>query len=140
MDSILIWLKKAIRRLRDEKGVGLVEVLVAIVILGGVAVVYLNADSTAYRAITEANELAVAQRSSQLVMDYYKRPIEDNPDLETIRGRYPTFTFPEPTIELRDTFTNDQTYKLEKITVTVTKETRPLPLITLEGYRIVVIE
>lgn len=128
MNKILISLKNAISRSKCEKGIGLIEVLFAVVILGVVGLAYLNADTTAYKAIGLADDGATAQRAGQRTMDWEKR-------LETIgtdpRGDYPGYDIPAAVITDLDTFS---TYKLQKITVQVNHDGQNL--ITLEGYRI----
>lgn len=54
--------------IRNERGFAFVEVLVAIVLLGAIAAVYLGAESTVYKSVSSASQEATAIMKAQSQM------------------------------------------------------------------------
>ena len=122
-------LRKTLRG--SSRGVTLIEVLVALVIFGIIAIVFAGGLGTASKAVftadvrTNAESLARTQMEyakSQGYIDYSEEPHED----------YDLITPPEGyEIAVTATELNDG---LQKITVTVSHEGRQV--MTLEGYKV----
>ena len=117
----------------NEAGVSLIETLIALVLLGIIAVAFLSGLATAAKATFIADEQATAESLARSTMEYVKA-------LDYVLGatEYPVdpgLTIPEgwvvspPVVEpLYDT--DD----IQKITVTI--EHLDKELITLEGYKV----
>lgn len=58
--------------IRSEKGIGLIEVLIALAILGIIAIAFLGALATASKAIFTADERATAESLARSEMEYVK--------------------------------------------------------------------
>lgn len=61
-----------IQKLKNEQGISLIEVLVALAIIGIVAVGFLSAMTTSSRAAVKADQMDTARSLAQSVMEYIK--------------------------------------------------------------------
>ncbi|MFH1639399.1 MAG: prepilin-type N-terminal cleavage/methylation domain-containing protein [Chloroflexota bacterium] len=61
---------------RHEKGLGLIEVLISVAILGAVAVCFLTANSLSYTIIFKATEKSISHALAQIKMEDIKSPVE----------------------------------------------------------------
>jgi len=126
----------------NESGVTLLETLVALAILGLVAVVFLSALTTAARATIIADEQATAESLVRSQMEYVKSQDYINyadPD----HGEYGLVMAPagsgysvEVTVELLDPENDglDDDDGIQKITVTVNRNERLV--LTVEDYKV----
>jgi len=133
--------------MKDEKGFSLMEVALAIALLGIVAVAYLGALATGSRAIIIADERATAESLARTQMEYVRQQSYDA-NLDHVTPQYATI--PEEDIPAGyeidvgavrldpcdDGTTNDD--GIQSITVTI-KHTvggePPKQIFALEGYR-----
>jgi len=130
----------------NSKGVSAIEVIIALAILGIVAVAFLGGLSTALNATSIADERSVAQSLAQSQMEYIKSQeyddsehplydvISDIPDGYTIYGydeSHPDW-FAQRLDPEGDGLSNDD--GLQVITVTVKHHDKEV--LTLEGYKL----
>lgn len=108
----LIWLKK---RTHGQRGLGLVETLVAVAILGTSVVAFAVALSAGSIAVGEQNEEVVAQRLAQAQLEYTKSYTYD-----AGATTYPAVDAPEGyTVSVGVSSVPDTDADIQKITVTI---------------------
>jgi prepilin-type N-terminal cleavage/methylation domain-containing protein len=120
--------------MKNEKGFTLIEVVIAIGILGIIAAAFMAALAGASRALFTADERATAESLARSQMEYFKsQPYSDNgtytklPDGDIPEGY--DIVWP-PTV---DNVTGQS--GLQKITITVRHTVNSKDVITLEGYK-----
>jgi type II secretory pathway pseudopilin PulG len=136
------WLVKAKGWLQDEKGVGLVESLVAVAILGIAAVVFVAALSTESIAVREEDQQVVAQSLAQAQLEYVKSYPYDSgattyPYVDTYGATYNPnpVTLPEGyTISVEVASIPDTDTDIQKITVTISREGDDILIV--EDYKV----
>jgi len=124
----------------NEKGLTLIEVLVALGILASVAVVFLLGMSTSSKSVIVSQERVTVERLAKSEMEYIKSytynesdpPVYGiDPDLVIPAGYNISYTA-ERMDPKKDGYATDD--GLQKITVTVTHSGEPS--ITMEGYKL----
>lgn len=128
----------------DESGVTLIETLVALAVLGLIAVVFLSGLATAARATLIADEQATAESLARSEIEYVKSQQPYINYAEPDPGEYELITPPasyslEITAEPIDPDTGQpllagQDEGIQKITVTVNRGSKLL--LTVEGYKV----
>jgi prepilin-type N-terminal cleavage/methylation domain-containing protein len=110
-----------IKILNGQKGFGLIEVLVALAILGVTAVGYMSALATSTKTAIKTDRMDTGRAISQTVMEYVKKQAfssagsyYDSTDIDDMLSEYPGYTvdIDAPPAPERDTY-------IQKITVTV---------------------
>ena len=126
--------------MRNEKGFTLIEVIIAMALLGIIAIVFLGALATASNAIIIADERATAESLARSQMEYVKNQDYDgvnNPPQYTLLSDTPAdYTIVIDAVRLDpngDGTDNDD--GIQKITVTVDHLEKP-EVITLEDYKV----
>ena len=113
-----------------QAGVGLVETLVAVAILGATLVMLLAAISTGSIGVTTTEERTTAQNLARSQLEYAK----SEPFL-TAPASYATVTPPAGyTVSAEATSIPEGDGSVQKITVTVTRDS--VTLLTVEGYKV----
>ena len=136
--------------MKNEKGFTLIEVMIAIALLGIIAVAFLGALATASRALVIADERTTAESLARSQMEYVKNQNYDatnNPPqyspLPSISGDYTITTTAEYfdadgdgiiEVDVTTTEVREDDEGIQKITVTVSHLSKP-DVITLEGYK-----
>jgi prepilin-type N-terminal cleavage/methylation domain-containing protein len=145
------------KRLRKQRGFGLVEVIIALGLLGIIGIAFLGALATSSSAIIISDERATAESLARSEMEYVKsQEYSSTPwSYELPSGTSPTEQFPEwwdPDHTLPDGYENytataeaewldpigdgsDNDDGLQKITITVTFVPEDKTVIILEGYK-----
>jgi type II secretory pathway pseudopilin PulG len=114
----------------SERGVGLVETLVAVAILGMTLTVLLSAVSTGSLAVSRADERAVAENLARSQLEYTKSQAYVAPP-----AVYATVTPPVGySLTVDATSIPDTDDAIEKITVSVSRDGRTL--LSLEDYKV----
>jgi prepilin-type N-terminal cleavage/methylation domain-containing protein len=126
--------------MRGEKGFTLIEVIIALALLGVVAVAILSGLSTGSRAIFVADERATAESLARSQMEYVKEQPYDatnNPPLYAVLPNIPENYQIDVTAVRLDPKGNGTGNDdgIQKITVTVGHHDKP-EVITLEGYKV----
>ena len=127
-----------VRLMKNEKGFSLIEVMIAIALLGIIGVAILGALATASRAIFVADERATAESLARSQMEYVKDPVneqfeyDDSPSYEEVD--VPSADHPNYTTSVNADMLLDPTDGIQKITVTVKHD--GTTIITLEGYKV----
>ncbi len=154
-----------IKRLRKQRGFGLVEVIIALGLLGIIGIAFLGALATSSAAIITSDKHATAESLARSEMEYVKsQDYSSTPWSYQLRGTSPTGTSPtghfpdwwvQGSHKLPDGYEDytatveaewldpmddgdDNDDGLQKITVTITfpKDTpEEKTVITLEGYK-----
>lgn len=149
--------KGFLRAIKDEKGFNLMEVALAMVLIGGLAVLYLGYLATGSRAIFIADERATAESLARTQMEYvrqqeyidYSQDPHDVYDTISAPDDYPDISY---TVGFSaapfDTATGlpydqsggvyDQDDGIQRLTVTINHTVEgeaPEVIFTLEGYR-----
>ena len=126
--------------MRNEKGFTLIEVIIAMALLGIIAIAFLGALATASQAIIIADERATAESLARSQMEYVKNQDYDgvnNPPQYTLLSDTPAdYTIVIDAVRLDpngDGTDNDD--GIQKITVTVDHLEKP-EVITLEDYKV----
>lgn len=123
-------LNHAALRLGEEKGISLVEALVAIAILGIGITAFITALSTGSIAVGAQDEATIVQRLAQTQMESIKAAAYDSSG-----GSYSPVTAPASyaiSINVNSSiYTNSD---IQKVTVTVSREGNPV--LTLEDYKV----
>jgi len=132
--------------MKDEKGFSLMEVALAIALLGIVAVAYLGALATGSKAIMIADERATAESLARTQMEYVRQQSYDA-NLDHVTPQYDTI--PEEDIpagyEIEvdavrlnpkdDGENNDDGIQSITVVITHTVGEEPKEIFALEGYR-----
>jgi prepilin-type N-terminal cleavage/methylation domain-containing protein len=114
-------LRMKIKLLEGQKGFGLVEILVALAILGVTAVGYMSALATSTRTAAKTDQMDTGRAIAQTVMEYVKKhsfsasgSYYDQTDIDDMLSEYPGYTVDinAPAAPERDSY-------IQKITVTV---------------------
>ena len=136
--TIQQWLVRVKVWVQDERGVGVVESLAAVAILGVAAVAFIVALSTGSIAVREGDQEVVAQRLVRTQLEYIK-PQDyvptadydpDNPD-----ASYTTVDTPEGyDISVEVGSIPDTDADIQKITVTISRE--GVDILTVEDYKV----
>ena len=124
------WLVKAKVWLQDEKGLGLVESLAAVAILGVAVVAFVAALSTGSLAVREGDQEAVAQSLARTQLEYVKSYTYD-PEATT----YPAVDTPEGyTVSVEVSSIPDTDTDIQKITVTISRDGDDILIV--EDYKV----
>ena len=116
-------------RAPDQRGLGLVETLVAVAILGTSVVAFATGLSAGSIAVREQDEIAVTQGLAQTQLEYTKS-YAYNPGAVT----YPAVAAPTGyTIAVGVSAVPGTDANMQKITVTVSREGQAIE--TVEGYK-----
>ncbi len=134
--------------MKNEKGFTLIEVMIAIALLGIIAVAFLGALATASRALVIADERTTAESLARSQMEYVKNQgyIDYSADPHGVYDKITTTTdysidstavpfdpvTGQPYSQVGGIFVQDD--GIQKITVTVSHLSKP-DVITLEGYK-----
>jgi type II secretory pathway pseudopilin PulG len=109
---------KTVVQLNSQKGIGLVETLVAVAILGTAVVAFIVALSAGSLTVNEQNKETVAQGLAQTQMEYTKHEIY-NPGAAT----YPVLAVPDTySVSVGVLAVPGANTNIQKITVTVLKD------------------
>ena len=126
--------------MKNEKGFALIEVIIAIALLGIIGIAFLGALSTASKALFLADERATAESLARSQMEYVKiqdyAATNDPPQyslLSNIPDNYTIAITPERLDPNGDGTGNDD--GIQKITVTVGHLSKP-SVIILEDYKV----
>ena len=125
--------------MKKEKGFSLVEVMLALALLGIIAVAVLGALATASKAIFIADEQATAESLARTEMEYVRNQDYDainNPPQYDLISDIPDGYDIDVTAERLDPKGDgiDADDGIQKITVTVQHQDKP-EVVKLEGYR-----
>ena len=117
-------------RAQDQRGLGLVETLVAVAILGTSVVAFVVALSAGSIAVGEQDEAVVAQSLAQTQLEYTKSYPYDSeattyPTVDTAEG----YTISVGVASIPDTDTD-----IQKITVTISRESETI--MTVSNYKV----
>ncbi len=124
------WLQRTVKRLLDQKGLGLVETLVAVAILGTSVVAFVVALSTGSIAVGQQNEEVVAQRLAQAQLEDIKSQAYD-----TEASTYPTIVSPDGyTVSVIVSAVPSADADIQKITVDILHGSESI--ITVEDYKV----
>ncbi len=127
--TIKRWFGK-LRVLQDERGLSLVESLIAVAILGTTAVVFVVALSTGSIAVRENDQEVVAQSLARTQLEYTKGYPYD-----PIPASYPTVNATAGyAISVNVTATPDTDTDIQKITVTISREGEDI--LTVVDYKV----
>ena len=130
MGRISEGLARVKKRAQDQKGLGLVETLVAVAILGTSVVAFVVALSAGSIAVGEQGEEVVAQSLVRTQLEYIKGYTYD-PEATT----YPAVDAPEGyAISVGVTSISGTDDDIQKITVTISRESENV--ITVEDYKV----
>jgi type II secretory pathway pseudopilin PulG len=123
----LAWVKN---RAQGQRGLGLVETLVAVAILGTSVVAFVAALSAGSIAVGEQDEKVVAQSLAQTQLEYTKSYLYD-PEATT----YPTVDTPEGYVISVDVASiPDTDADIQKITVTISRDSENI--MTVADYKV----
>ena len=127
--TIKNWLVRGNVLVLDQKGLGLVESLVAVAILGTAAVAFVVALSTGSIAVREQDRQVVAQSLVRTQLEYVKGYTYD-----PVPATYPTVNAPAGyAISCNVTATPDTHTDIQKITVTISRDGQDI--LTVEDYK-----
>ncbi len=119
--------------MKNEKGFTLIEVIIAVALLGVIAIAFLGALGTASLAMFIADERATAESLARSQMEYIKsQPYSDNVTYDEID----LDDFPGYEVGLLTTPLDDG---IQKITITISHLGKTITTsgnITLEGYKV----
>jgi Tfp pilus assembly protein PilV len=121
---------KTLGQLNSQKGIGLVEALVAVAILGTAVVAFIAALSAGSLSVGEQNRETVAQGMAQTQMEYTKHE-NYNPSAAT----YPVLAVPDTysvSVDVSAVPGSDE--NIQKITVTVLKD--GTNIFTISDYKV----
>ena len=126
--------------IKNERGFSLIEVIIALALLGIIAVAFLTALSTASKALFIADERTTAESLARSQMEYVKNQVYDdinNPPEYTlvsdISEGYDIDISAERLDPNNDGIENDD--GIQKITVTISHHDKP-EVVILEGYKV----
>jgi len=124
----------------SSRGLTLIEVLIALALVGIIAIAFLSALSTASMALILADERATAESLARSQLEYVKNQQYDdinNPPqyipLPEIPDGYDIVITAERLDPNNDGIANDD--GIQKITITVKRDDPVKEVITLEGYK-----
>ena len=121
--------------MNSEKGFTILEVLVAIALLGILGVAFLGGLSTASKALFLADERTTAESLARSQMEYVKNEMYDNTDpYKYEQTDVPSSDDPAYTISVDAEPLNTPDDGIQKITVTVNHHSKQV--ITLEDYKV----
>jgi type II secretory pathway pseudopilin PulG len=128
--TIKQWLARARVRVQDQRGLGLVESLIAVAILGVAVVAFVIALSAGSIAVREQDQEVVAQSLAQTQLEYIKSYTYDPtattyPAVDTPAG----YAISVDVISIPDT--DDD---IQKITVTISRDVGDI--LTVEDYKV----
>jgi len=124
------WLARTRVWVQDQRGLGLVESLAAVAILGVVTVAFVVALSAGSIAVRESSQEVVTQRLARTQLEYVKGYPYD-PEATT----YPAVDAPEGyTVSVEVASIPDTDTDIQKITVTVSREGEDV--LTVEDYKV----
>lgn len=120
----------------DERGAGLVEVLVAVAIMAIILTIFLSALSTGSLATRVVWERVTAENIARSQLEYIKDYGTYNTVTETTPGAYPTITSIAPgyTITVTASPITATNFDIQLITVTVFYDGEPT--FTIEEYKV----
>jgi len=126
--------------IRAEKGFTLIEVIIAMALVGIVAVAILSGLSTGSRAIFVADERATAESLARSQMEFVKNQPYDatnNPPVYALLPNIPeNYQISVTAVRLDpQNHGSGNDYGIQKITVTIKHHDKP-EVITLEGYKV----
>lgn len=128
--SITRWPIKAQTCIRNERGIGLAESLVAIAIIGITAVAFMTALSTGALAVRESDQEAVAQQLGRTQLEYLKSLPYD-----ATGATYPTVdTPPGYTISLETDASIYTDTDIQELTVTIYRDSESI--LTVAAYKV----
>jgi type II secretory pathway pseudopilin PulG len=123
-------LKKRLKTLRGQQGIGLVETLVAVAILGTAVVAFIVSLSVGALSINEQDTETVAQGLAQTQMEYTK-----NYAYASGASTYPTVTVPSGyTVTVSAGSVTGTDTNMQKITVNVLRN--GVNVVTLADYKV----
>ena len=123
-------LERANQRAREHRGLGLVETLVAVAILGTSVVAFVVALSTGSLAVGKQDEEVVAQELAQTQLEYTKSYVF-TPGAST----YPTISAPDGySISLTVSSVPNTNDDIQKITATITRNSENI--FVVEDYKV----
>ena len=131
----MAWLRKVKGWGQDQRGVGLVESLIAVAILGTAVVAFIMALSSGAVAVREGNQQVVAQSLVRAQLEYTKSYHPYNSEATT----YPTVDMPEGmpegyTISVEVDSIPEADTDIQKITVTISIGDENI--LTVEDYKV----
>ncbi len=121
---------------KNEKGFSLIEVVIALLLMGIIAIAVLSGLATASIALIIADERTTSESLARSQMEYVK-----NIDYVDGATSYPAASIPEEHIDAGYSATitasplHDPDEGIQRITVTVGHHDKP-DVITLEGYKV----
>ncbi len=121
---------RILKMIQDQRGIGLVETLVAVAILGTSVVAFATGLSAGSIAVREQDGIAVTQGLAQTQLEYTKSYVY-NPGAVT----YPAVAAPPGySISVGVSAVPGTDANIQKITVTVSREGQAVE--TVEGYKV----
>jgi prepilin-type N-terminal cleavage/methylation domain-containing protein len=110
-----------IKLLHGQKGFGLVEILVALAILGVTAVGYMSALATSTKTAVKTDQMDTGRAIAQTVMEYVKKQsfspagsYYNQTDIDDMLSGYPGYT-----VNINATAAPERDTYIQKVTVTV---------------------
>ena len=128
----MTWFRKVKGWVQDQRGLGLVESLIAVAILGIAVVAFIMALSSGAVAVREGNQQVVAQSLVRTQLEYIKNYPYD-PEATT----YPTVDTPEGytiSVEVDSIPEADDDTDIQRITVTISRGGEDI--LTIEDYKV----
>lgn len=124
-------LLRRIARIRQQEGMSLVAVLVALAITAGAVIMFLSSLSTGSKAVGVVNERTIADNVARSQLEYTKsQPYAPVPtSYDSITSVPPYFT-----VSVEATAVTDRDENIQKIAVTVYHNGEPVLLI--EGFKV----
>jgi len=117
-----------------SKGVALMETMLAIALLGIVAVAFLGGISIAFKALFIADERTTAQSLAQSQMEYVKNCTYNNTDPIPYEQTDESPDYPGYTFSVNVTLLNPPDVKIQKIIITIKHHEEDV--LTLEDYKV----
>ena len=124
--------------MKDERGISLIETIIALAILGILVIAFLGGLSASLKAFFTADELETARNIAEKQMEYvieldYATSNQYTPaDIST---DYPNYTVSNPIIATDITPVGSNIH-IQKIYISVYHDDKPEPVITLEDYKV----
>jgi prepilin-type N-terminal cleavage/methylation domain-containing protein len=121
--------------MKEERGFALVEILIAIAVLGIISAGFLGALGTASKALFTSDERATAESLARSQMEYVKNQDYDSGDPQSYEQTdVPSAQHPNYTTSVAAQALNNPDDGIQKITVTVKHSS--VTIITLEDYKV----